>query len=1116
MANPIIKIKTGNQAGVYPNDENIIHTSFLKPLETGELAYNAANNGLYIGYNGINHLISVANSESSSKGSNIDFQYFHGALIGNADTATTATLLGSATKGSSTKPIYLASGSPTACGDTLEVNISKNAATATTWETARNFSISGTASDTTIHSVNGSADIELTLPKTLDGFTSISAGTFSGALATDYLTGILPLNKGGTGINMKKDTRTPNAIIRYTSSAADYFSSTPTANGAFYATSANGSPQFGTLPVAQGGTGTTSQTANRMIISSADGASIISSNHFADAGHLYVNYSPSSLDQYVNDKVTHVLYVNGPSRFNGDIYLAGSSARGIYPEGDKWSLGGLNIPFDGMYSKRISICNSSTSGPSSIYISLSINPTDSQARMIIGNALSKGSVEKAYGLIRIYGHSSNYTEISKDITNDSDKNYNNHLYLPEIEISNYEGEFVIHANNTQIGSSSLPAYVAASGLVTACTPEDVFNDFSESLDTTNGLGQTLSLTIADKERSVKLSAATDSYGGIITTQSQDLAGDKTLKGNYFSQGTNPYYSFKNSAGVIQGYVQYTQSSNDFAIGSDYAKSLQITPDGSISIPKDQTITPRTDNSGSVGTSSYEWNAGYFRNLKSDSTIYITPTSDLYLQCGSSKNIYADNILPESDMGYSLGSTSYTWKSIHSHGITLYDGTNGYEGGSIYTTSSNKTEAQSSYVILGNGTSTGVAGNRYGMLRLYTEGAPYFDLRAHRYSTNSTSAAATTGRVHYLRDHGKAEAYLAATTTRDQVGSGTKPVYVSNAGVLTESSSTVGASAKPIYLSSGTLTESSSTLGATDTPIYMSAGELKACTSSKGSSSVPVYMSSGQILQCTASSIFSSFTSSTNTLSITVCGQTRTASIVNSISNTWAGGTTAGPTLKTTVNGVAGTAVAIPVATASASGVVTTGTQTFAGAKTFNSTVTATRFIVSSTSGVKHIEFSRAGYNYLTGPAGSTIAVCADGVGLGADTAQLIINSSSVHSGSSVSLGTSSKPWSYVYGRNFTAKNSTSSASNAAFTVQNYDGSASISLLYGSGQSNVGLYDNVTDAWILYRPLGSTDEMSRKTTRFNHGVAFTGSHGTGNPGTSTNGYGVSGAVYFKRI
>lgn len=62
-------------------------------------------------------------------------------------------------------------------------------------------------------------------------------------------------------------------------------------------------------------------------------------------------------------------------------------------------------------------------------------------------------------------------------------------------------------------------------------------------------------------------------------------------------------------------------------------------------------------------------------------------------------------------------------------------------------------------------------------------------------------------------------------------------------------------------------------------------------------------------------------------------------LTTTVSNTVTGGTSNGPTIKTTVNGVTGAAVTIPAASASASGVVTTGTQTFAGAKTFNSNLT---------------------------------------------------------------------------------------------------------------------------------------------------------------------------------
>lgn len=52
-------------------------------------------------------------------------------VSGNATTATTATKLGSSTVGSSSLPIYLNAGTPTACSTTLGVSITGNAATAT-------------------------------------------------------------------------------------------------------------------------------------------------------------------------------------------------------------------------------------------------------------------------------------------------------------------------------------------------------------------------------------------------------------------------------------------------------------------------------------------------------------------------------------------------------------------------------------------------------------------------------------------------------------------------------------------------------------------------------------------------------------------------------------------------------------------------------------------------------------------------------------------------------------------------------------------------------------------------------------------------------------------------
>lgn len=71
--------------------------------------------------------------------------------------------------------------------------------------------------------------------------------------AGDITSGVLPLSRGGIGAALSVSA---NAIVRCSSNSAK-FSLTNTASGALYATESKGAPKFGTLPIAQGGTGAT-------------------------------------------------------------------------------------------------------------------------------------------------------------------------------------------------------------------------------------------------------------------------------------------------------------------------------------------------------------------------------------------------------------------------------------------------------------------------------------------------------------------------------------------------------------------------------------------------------------------------------------------------------------------------------------------------------------------------------------------------------------------------------------------------------------------------------------------------------------------------------------------
>ena len=101
---------------------------------------------------------------------------FKGALIGNADTATSAATL-QTNAGSATQPVYFSGGKPIQCSGTLAYSISGNAATATRLQTAR--SINGTNFDGTgnITTTNWGTSRTLTIggtSKSVNGGSNIS------------------------------------------------------------------------------------------------------------------------------------------------------------------------------------------------------------------------------------------------------------------------------------------------------------------------------------------------------------------------------------------------------------------------------------------------------------------------------------------------------------------------------------------------------------------------------------------------------------------------------------------------------------------------------------------------------------------------------------------------------------------------------------------------------------------------------------------------------------------------------------------------------------------------------------------------------------------------------
>lgn len=93
-------------------------------------------------------------------------------------------------------------------------------------------------------------------PSMLINLASTSAASVFAASPRPGVTGVLPGTNGGTGSSTCLTNAGANAILKKASDGNNMWYLN-TANGAMYATAANGAPKFGILPIAQGGTGQT-------------------------------------------------------------------------------------------------------------------------------------------------------------------------------------------------------------------------------------------------------------------------------------------------------------------------------------------------------------------------------------------------------------------------------------------------------------------------------------------------------------------------------------------------------------------------------------------------------------------------------------------------------------------------------------------------------------------------------------------------------------------------------------------------------------------------------------------------------------------------------------------
>lgn len=163
------------------------------------------------------------------------------------------------------------------------------------------------------HISKGGKEFQVKYGSTIDMALMIGSGNKNHGLY-DYIAGEwmifadenhnVTVNGNATSATKANITTTANAIAYY-SDTTGTFASKASANGALYAASANGVLTWGTLPVPQGGTGTTSFTANSLIMSGTNSTSSLVTRSITstldNTNHIPVS---SAVKNYVDTLVT--------------------------------------------------------------------------------------------------------------------------------------------------------------------------------------------------------------------------------------------------------------------------------------------------------------------------------------------------------------------------------------------------------------------------------------------------------------------------------------------------------------------------------------------------------------------------------------------------------------------------------------------------------------------------------------------------------------------------------------------------------------------------------------------------------------------------------------------
>ena len=400
-------------------------------------------------------------------------------------------------------------------------------------------------------------------------------------------------------------------------------------------------------------------------------------------------------------------------------------------------------------------------------------------------------------------------------------------------------------------------------------------------------GPRLRMNLSNATYDSTMPVASTTTSGAVTYGDQSFKGVKTFTST--TRTVNIYPSVANS---------YTSGLTTSPWAAVYGILFDVRDTSNENVGKFISTTPGT--TSTTGAAEL-----YIGNNKADKTagnakgyLYIYGSGTAYSRFSSAATSNRNITIPDVAGNMVISNTATTNPTTATTYYVPFFTTNyakiGMNDGIRFTTIEGTADALgTAMLVLGNSTAGGTAKNKYGSIKFYSRSAEAFTLTTNPIEVNESTDI--TDYTVYLPVADSAVSELIYHPNNTSVGSSSRPVYISTSGKATP------------------VTTMSVSYGGTGKTTFTSNGVLYG----NGTSAINVTAagSQGQILSPNSSGV-PSFASP---------------------SFTWNAGTTAGPTLSLNIQSKAWTSASIPSASGTASGIVTTSSQTFAGAKTFSNT-----------------------------------------------------------------------------------------------------------------------------------------------------------------------------------